>query len=61
MKSPETICPQTGKNRLTRDQAMRTARWWRNQFQRMDAYCCRFCGAWHVGHRRIRKPRRVRR
>lgn len=52
-------CPQTGKRRYTRKQAIAEARWWRRfRFARMTHYRCHSCGAWHIGNDRQRRARR---
>jgi hypothetical protein len=49
-------CPRTGKECLTRKDAMAKDSWWRRaRLARMNHYKCATCGAWHVGHN-LRKP-----
>lgn len=49
------LCEYTGKQKLTRREALDQARWWqRTRLARMRHYRCR-CGSWHVGNNR-KKP-----
>ena len=44
-------CPASGKDRLTRKEAMRRAAWFRAaRLSRMQHYYCGRCDSWHVGH-----------
>lgn len=44
------------KERLTRKEAMKRARWWRTvRFARMEHYRCASCSAWHVGNDRRKR------
>ena len=42
---------------LTRGEARSTARNGRRQDGSLAPYHCRFCGRWHLGHRRLRHGR----
>jgi hypothetical protein len=57
--SRAVVCDRTGKERLTRKEAMAKASWWsRTRHARMKHYRCRACGDWHIGNDRRRLPRR---
>lgn len=48
-----TTCSKTGKNVMTRKQAMNQAIWWRKaRFARMSHYRCSTCKGWHIGNDR---------
>lgn len=58
---PEDRCPKTGKVKRSRQgakDAMFAHR--RRYFSNVQSYKCEACGTWHIGHKPIRKPRRVR-
>ena len=44
-------CPSSGKDTLTRKEALRRASWFRHaRFARMNHYYCARCDGWHIGH-----------
>lgn len=57
-----STCPGTGKLCFPTKASARRAgsAYYARHMGRMDAYRCA-CGSWHIGHRKVRKPRRVRR